>query len=157
MATLLCRAYRIESIAQLESEIFGSVLHIATFKSEDLDKVVETINATGYGLTMGFHSRVDHRVQQVCDRAHVGNLYINRNQIGAMVGIQPFGGEGLSGTGPKAGGPNYLARFTQKSPLLNGAEEELSIETEINDTFHKKTQQALAAAQLAQPIFDNSN
>jgi len=147
-------AYRIESIEQLESEIFGPVLHVATFESKDLGKVVETINATGYGLTMGFHSRVDHRVQQVCDKAHVGNLYINRNQIGAMVGIQPFGGEGLSGTGPKAGGPNYLARFTQKSPLPNSADQELSIETEANDMFHKKIQQALDVAQLAQ---DNWN
>ena len=148
-------AYRIESIEQLETEIFGPVLHIATFESKDLDKVVETINATGYGLTMGFHSRVDYHVQQVCDKAQVGNLYINRNQIGAMVGTQPFGGEGLSGTGPKAGGPNYLARYTQRISLSNNnTDQKLSLETGTNDLLHKKMQQALELAQLAQ---DNWN
>lgn len=107
-------AYRIDGIEELEREIFGPILHIATFKAEDVNNVVERINATGYGLTLGLHTRVDTRVQDVCDRAHVGNLYVNRNQIGAVVGVQPFGGEGLSGTGPKAGGPLYLHRFTRK-------------------------------------------
>ncbi|MDF2365848.1 bifunctional proline dehydrogenase/L-glutamate gamma-semialdehyde dehydrogenase PutA [Sneathiella sp.] len=107
-------AYRIDGIEELKKEIFGPVLHIATFKAEDVNKVVEKINATGYGLTLGLHTRVDTRVQDVCDRAHVGNLYVNRNQIGAVVGVQPFGGEGLSGTGPKAGGPLYLHRFMRK-------------------------------------------
>ena len=107
-------AYRIDGIEELEKEIFGPVLHIATFKAEDVTKVVEKINATGYGLTLGLHTRVDTRVQDVCDRAHVGNFYVNRNQIGAVVGVQPFGGEGLSGTGPKAGGPLYLHRFMRK-------------------------------------------
>lgn len=107
-------AYRIDGIEELEKEIFGPVLHVATFKAEDVNKVVEKINATGYGLTLGLHTRVDTRVQDVCDRAHVGNLYVNRNQIGAVVGVQPFGGEGLSGTGPKAGGPLYLHRFMKK-------------------------------------------
>ena len=77
----------------------------------DLDKVLDAVNATGMGLTFGFHSRIDDRVQQVVDRVRAGNLYINRNQIGAVVGSQPFGGEGLSGTGPKAGGPHYVPRF----------------------------------------------
>ena len=107
-------AYRIGDINELEREIFGPVLHIATFKAQDVNKVVEKINATGYGLTLGLHTRVDTRVQDVCDLAHVGNLYVNRNQIGAVVGVQPFGGEGLSGTGPKAGGPLYLRRFMKK-------------------------------------------
>ena len=102
---------RVKGIADLGREIFGPVLHIATFKSEDLPKVVKDINATGYGLTFGLHTRIDNRVQEVCEALNVGNIYVNRNQIGAVVGSQPFGGEGLSGTGPKAGGPEYLLRF----------------------------------------------
>lgn len=147
-------AYRIESIEQLDTEIFGPVLHIATFESKELANVIETINATGYGLTMGFHSRVDHRVQQVCDKAHVGNLYINRNQIGAVVGVQPFGGEGLSGTGPKAGGPHYLFRFAQKLPLPNLTSQEILMETEINEVLRDKVQQVLLTAKLAQANWD---
>ncbi len=101
----------VPGIAALEKEIFGPVLHVARFKSQDLDQVIADINATGYGLTFGLHTRIDDRVQHVCDRIHAGNIYVNRNQIGAIVGSQPFGGEGLSGTGPKAGGPHYMARF----------------------------------------------
>ncbi|MDE4173654.1 bifunctional proline dehydrogenase/L-glutamate gamma-semialdehyde dehydrogenase PutA [Phaeobacter sp. PT47_59] len=101
----------VSGIGALEREIFGPVLHVARFKSQDLDQVIDDINATGYGLTFGLHTRIDDRVQHVCDRIHAGNIYVNRNQIGAIVGSQPFGGEGLSGTGPKAGGPNYMARF----------------------------------------------
>jgi RHH-type proline utilization regulon transcriptional repressor/proline dehydrogenase/delta 1-pyrroline-5-carboxylate dehydrogenase len=95
-------------------EIFGPVLHVATFAADEVDAVIDAINASGYGLTFGLHSRIDDRVQHLADRLHVGNLYVNRNQIGAIVGSQPFGGEGLSGTGPKAGGPHYLARFTSR-------------------------------------------
>ncbi|NIZ15327.1 bifunctional proline dehydrogenase/L-glutamate gamma-semialdehyde dehydrogenase PutA [Phaeobacter sp. HF9A] len=102
---------RITGIGDLAEEIFGPVLHVATFKSHELDAVIDAINATGYGLTFGLQTRIDDRVQHVCDRIHAGNIYVNRNQIGAIVGSQPFGGEGLSGTGPKAGGPHYLARF----------------------------------------------
>ena len=102
---------KLEGIGDLEREIFGPVLHLATFKSQELDSVIDAINATGYGLTFGLHTRIDDRVQQVSERIEAGNVYINRNQIGAIVGSQPFGGEGLSGTGPKAGGPNYLPRF----------------------------------------------
>ncbi len=98
-------------IQDLEREIFGPVLHVATFKARDIDKVVDTINDRGYGLTFGLHTRIDDRVQQIVERIHVGNIYVNRNQIGAIVGSQPFGGEGLSGTGPKAGGPLYVNRF----------------------------------------------
>jgi RHH-type transcriptional regulator, proline utilization regulon repressor / proline dehydrogenase / delta 1-pyrroline-5-carboxylate dehydrogenase len=109
---------RVDGIADLGEEIFGPVLHIAPYKAGDLAKVIAAINATGYGLTMGLHSRIDDRVQQVVDSAHVGNLYVNRNQIGAVVGSQPFGGEGFSGTGPKAGGPLYAARFCQGGATL---------------------------------------
>ena len=104
---------RVRGIGDLEREIFGPVLHLATFRAQDLDKVIDAINATGYGLTFGLHTRIDDRVQYVSERIEAGNIYINRNQIGAIVGSQPFGGEGLSGTGPKAGGPNYLPRFGQ--------------------------------------------
>jgi RHH-type proline utilization regulon transcriptional repressor/proline dehydrogenase/delta 1-pyrroline-5-carboxylate dehydrogenase len=95
----------------LEREVFGPILHVLRFKGGQLDKVIDDINATGFGLTLGLHSRISGVADRVSERAQVGNLYVNRNQIGAVVGVQPFGGEGLSGTGPKAGGPHYLARF----------------------------------------------
>jgi RHH-type transcriptional regulator, proline utilization regulon repressor / proline dehydrogenase / delta 1-pyrroline-5-carboxylate dehydrogenase len=107
---------RVNGIADMRREIFGPVLHLATFKSEDLSRVVADINATGYGLTFGLHTRIDNRVDEVTKAIRAGNIYVNRNQIGAVVGSQPFGGEGLSGTGPKAGGPDYLARFTAPAP-----------------------------------------
>jgi RHH-type proline utilization regulon transcriptional repressor/proline dehydrogenase/delta 1-pyrroline-5-carboxylate dehydrogenase len=103
----------VPGIEALEREIFGPVLHVATFDGEEIGKVVDAINATGYGLTFGLHTRIDTRVQEISDGVRAGNIYVNRNQIGAIVGSQPFGGEGLSGTGPKAGGPNYLARFVR--------------------------------------------
>ena len=103
--------FRLDGIEELEEEIFGPVLHVATFDADEIDAVVDAVNAKGYGLTFGLHTRVDARVQRIVDRVDVGNVYVNRNQIGAVVGSQPFGGEGLSGTGPKAGGPHYVARF----------------------------------------------
>ncbi|MEM6304376.1 MAG: bifunctional proline dehydrogenase/L-glutamate gamma-semialdehyde dehydrogenase PutA [Pseudomonadota bacterium] len=102
---------RVNGIYDLEREVFGPVLYLATYKARDLDQVIDAINATGYGLTFGLHTRIDDRVQHVTERVAAGNIYVNRNQIGAIVGSQPFGGEGLSGTGPKAGGPSYLMRF----------------------------------------------
>ncbi len=102
---------KVGGIEDLEREIFGPVLHVATYRAEDLGSVIETVNARGFGLTFGLHTRIDTRVQEVADAVHAGNIYVNRNQIGAVVGSQPFGGEGLSGTGPKAGGPFYLPRF----------------------------------------------
>ncbi|PQO22010.1 bifunctional proline dehydrogenase/L-glutamate gamma-semialdehyde dehydrogenase [Rhodobacteraceae bacterium WD3A24] len=98
-------------IEELEREVFGPVLHLATYKARDLDRVIDAVNAKGYGLTFGLHTRIDDRVQQIVERIRAGNTYVNRNQIGAVVGSQPFGGEGLSGTGPKAGGPDYVLRF----------------------------------------------
>ena len=91
--------------------MFGPILHVVRYHGGQLDRVIDAINATGYGLTLGLHSRIAAVADFVAERARVGNLYVNRNQIGAVVGVQPFGGEGLSGTGPKAGGPHYLARF----------------------------------------------
>jgi len=105
------RAYEIESIAVLEREVFGPILHVVRYDDARLDRMLDDINATGYGLTLGVHSRVDSTVRRIVSRLRVGNAYVNRNQIGAVVGVQPFGGEGLSGTGPKAGGPRYLHRF----------------------------------------------
>ena len=102
---------RLEGIQELEEEIFGPVLHVATFEADKIDQVVDTINAQGFGLTFGLHTRVDSRVARIISRVKAGNIYVNRNQIGAIVGSQPFGGEGLSGTGPKAGGPQYVRRF----------------------------------------------
>ncbi|MCU0906749.1 MAG: bifunctional proline dehydrogenase/L-glutamate gamma-semialdehyde dehydrogenase PutA [Rhodobacteraceae bacterium] len=107
---------RVGGIADLRAEVFGPVLHVATFAADGLDRVLDDVNSAGYGLTFGLHTRIDARVQQVADRMRVGNLYVNRNQIGAVVGSQPFGGEGLSGTGPKAGGPHYLPRLTADRP-----------------------------------------
>ncbi len=103
--------FGIDRISRLEREVFGPILHVVTYQQGHLDRVVDAINATGYGLTLGVHSRIAAVADFVAERARVGNLYVNRNQIGAVVGVQPFGGEGLSGTGPKAGGPNYLPRF----------------------------------------------
>ncbi|MGN6467530.1 MAG: L-glutamate gamma-semialdehyde dehydrogenase, partial [Rhizobiaceae bacterium] len=107
--------FRVSGIGEMEREVFGPVLHLATYEPEKIDRVIADINGKGYGLTFGLHTRIDARVQHVVDAVHAGNIYVNRNQIGAVVGSQPFGGEGLSGTGPKAGGPNYLRRF-RKSP-----------------------------------------
>ena len=104
-------AFELQSLDQLKREVFGPVLHIIRYQGGKLDKVCDAINETGYGLTLGIHSRIEGTAQFVRERVHVGNVYVNRNQIGAVVGVQPFGGEGLSGTGPKAGGPHYLLRF----------------------------------------------
>lgn len=107
-------AFEIGSIAELDKEHFGPILHVVRYAAEDLEQVVGDINATGYGLTLGLHSRNEETARRIEALAHVGNLYVNRNQIGAVVGVQPFGGHGLSGTGPKAGGPNYLMRFVNE-------------------------------------------
>jgi RHH-type transcriptional regulator, proline utilization regulon repressor / proline dehydrogenase / delta 1-pyrroline-5-carboxylate dehydrogenase len=114
------RAYEIPGLSTLKREVFGPILHVIRWKGEDLDKVIDAINATGYGLTLGVHSRIDETVEKISRRVRVGNCYVNRNQIGAVVGVQPFGGEGLSGTGPKAGGPHYLLRFaTERTLTIN--------------------------------------
>ncbi|TAN05922.1 MAG: bifunctional proline dehydrogenase/L-glutamate gamma-semialdehyde dehydrogenase PutA [Rhodanobacteraceae bacterium] len=111
------RAYEIPTLAVLDHEVFGPILHVVRYKGGELDKVIDQVNATGYGLTLGIHSRIDETVDYIASRMRVGNCYVNRNQIGAIVGSQPFGGEGLSGTGPKAGGPHYLLRFAVERSL----------------------------------------
>ncbi|MCA3556490.1 trifunctional transcriptional regulator/proline dehydrogenase/L-glutamate gamma-semialdehyde dehydrogenase [Aestuariivirga sp.] len=106
----------IDDIGQLQREVFGPVLHVLRWKRGDLDQLIDRINATGYGLTFGLHTRLDETILAVTERVKAGNLYVNRNIIGAVVGVQPFGGRGLSGTGPKAGGPLYLGRLVRKAP-----------------------------------------
>ncbi|WP_412503793.1 bifunctional proline dehydrogenase/L-glutamate gamma-semialdehyde dehydrogenase PutA [Shewanella indica] len=112
-------AVEIDSIKVLEKEHFGPILHVIRFKASELDKVIADINSTGFGLTLGIHSRNEGHALSVADQVNVGNVYINRNQIGAVVGVQPFGGQGLSGTGPKAGGPHYLTRFMTEKTRTN--------------------------------------
>ncbi len=109
------------SLAELTREIFGPVLHIIRYRRVDLDRLIDDVNATGYGLTFGLHTRLDGTVARVTERVKAGNLYINRNIIGAVVGVQPFGGRGLSGTGPKAGGPLYLGRLIRDAHMLGDA------------------------------------
>jgi RHH-type proline utilization regulon transcriptional repressor/proline dehydrogenase/delta 1-pyrroline-5-carboxylate dehydrogenase len=103
-------------IADVRREVFGPVLHVLRYRREDLDRLIDAINATGYGLTFGLHTRIDETIAHVTSRMAAGNIYVNRNVIGAVVGVQPFGGRGLSGTGPKAGGPLYLARLVKRAP-----------------------------------------
>jgi RHH-type proline utilization regulon transcriptional repressor/proline dehydrogenase/delta 1-pyrroline-5-carboxylate dehydrogenase len=107
---------KISDIAQLQREVFGPVLHVIRYRREQVDALVDAINATGYGLTFGIHTRLDETIDRLAPRIKVGNIYVNRNMIGAIVGVQPFGGRGLSGTGPKAGGPLYLGRLVKKAP-----------------------------------------
>ena len=115
-------AVEIDGIARLEREVFGPILHVVRFQGSRIDQVVDEINASGYGLTLGVHTRIDGVARRVAARARVGNVYVNRNMIGAVVGVQPFGGCGLSGTGPKAGGPHYLPRFaTEQTVTINTA------------------------------------
>ena len=110
----------IESVSEIGREVFGPVLHVLRYAREALPQLLEDINATGYGLTLGVHTRIDETVAQVIGTARAGNIYVNRNTVGAVVGVQPFGGEGLSGTGPKAGGPLYMMRLLAERPVQAG-------------------------------------
>jgi RHH-type proline utilization regulon transcriptional repressor/proline dehydrogenase/delta 1-pyrroline-5-carboxylate dehydrogenase len=134
-------ALSVGGIADLEREVFGPVLHVARFAAAEIDAVVDAVNASGYGLTFGMHSRIDDRVEAVSARLRVGNIYVNRNQIGAVVGAQPFGGEGLSGTGPKAGGPAYVPRMTRPERIARPAPDAPAADVEA-------VRQALAAARV---------
>lgn len=149
----------VNGIEDIKEEIFGPVLHIATYHSDELDTVIDAINATGYGLTFGFHSRIDDRVQHVIDRVEAGNIYINRNQIGAVVGSQPFGGDGLSGTGPKAGGPKYIRRFMKpdviSSPMMDGNNIALEIIEQAFEQMSHKVRE-LECEQLPGPTGESN-
>ncbi|WP_129777277.1 bifunctional proline dehydrogenase/L-glutamate gamma-semialdehyde dehydrogenase PutA [Peristeroidobacter soli] len=115
-------AVEIEALSQLTGEVFGPIVHLIRYQAHQLDKVIEAVNATGFGLTLGVHTRVDATARYIAARVRAGNVYVNRNMIGAVVGVQPFGGRGLSGTGPKAGGPYYLHRFaTEQTVTVNTA------------------------------------
>ena len=135
----------LDKVSSLKREIFGPVLHVVRYASQDLPALLEEINATGYGLTMGVHTRIDETIAYVASNAKVGNLYVNRNMVGAVVGVQPFGGEGLSGTGPKAGGPVYLYRLLSKRPenaatqTLARQDETFPLDTSMRNlqTYHK--------------------
>ncbi|GLQ32112.1 bifunctional proline dehydrogenase/L-glutamate gamma-semialdehyde dehydrogenase PutA [Litoribrevibacter albus] len=135
---------KVSGIEELEEEIFGPVLHVATFSAKNLDNVVASINRKGYGLTFGLHTRVNSRVDRIVNQVAVGNIYVNRNQIGAIVGSQPFGGEGLSGTGPKAGGPHYVKRFTRSRTEPH--QEGFSGQIIDGDKLHKMISQLDVAA-----------
>jgi RHH-type transcriptional regulator, proline utilization regulon repressor / proline dehydrogenase / delta 1-pyrroline-5-carboxylate dehydrogenase len=114
--------FELGDAGQLTSEVFGPILHVVRYRAENLERVLQAIERTGYGLTLGIHSRIDDTIEAIVDRVQIGNIYVNRNMIGAVVGVQPFGGNGLSGTGPKAGGPHYLARFaTEQTVTINTA------------------------------------
>jgi RHH-type transcriptional regulator, proline utilization regulon repressor / proline dehydrogenase / delta 1-pyrroline-5-carboxylate dehydrogenase len=114
--------FELASAEDLAEEVFGPILHVVRYRASDLEKVLDTIDAKGYGLTLGLHTRIETTIQRVVKRLSVGNIYANRNMIGAVVGVQPFGGHGLSGTGPKAGGPHYLLRFgTEQTVTINTA------------------------------------
>ena len=109
----------IESINEVQEEIFGPVLHVVSYNSNEIKKLCEEINNLGFGLTLGIHSRIDHIINYVTKVCNIGNIYVNRNIVGAVVGVQPFGGQGLSGTGPKAGGPHYLSRLCHEHSISN--------------------------------------
>jgi RHH-type proline utilization regulon transcriptional repressor/proline dehydrogenase/delta 1-pyrroline-5-carboxylate dehydrogenase len=114
--------FELSDASELTEEVFGPILHLVRYRADKLGHVLQSIERTGYGLTLGIHSRIDDTIEDVIDRLQVGNIYVNRNMIGAVVGVQPFGGHGLSGTGPKAGGPHYLARFaTEQTVTINTA------------------------------------
>jgi RHH-type proline utilization regulon transcriptional repressor/proline dehydrogenase/delta 1-pyrroline-5-carboxylate dehydrogenase len=112
--------FRLRALDQLKTEEFGPILHVAPYRAGQLPQVLNAIRRTGFGLTLGVHSRLESMAEHVFRSAPVGNTYVNRNMIGAVVGVQPFGGQGLSGTGPKAGGPHYLLRFaTERTLTIN--------------------------------------
>jgi len=130
----------VDGIQDLEREIFGPVLHIARFEAKSFSKVLDDVNNSGYGLTFGLHTRIDERAKTIADRLQVGNIYVNRNQVGAVVESQPFGGEGLSGTGPKAGGPHYVQRFTRaespRSEVVEGKRASLKqVQDAVQDLY----------------------
>ncbi|GAF60846.1 proline dehydrogenase [Psychrobacter sp. JCM 18903] len=136
---VLPTAIEVKSIDVIGGEHFGPILHVLRYQARDLNKLIDAINATGFGLTLGIHSRIENTVEHIERRAFVGNTYINRNQIGAVVNVQPFGGCGLSGTGPKAGGPHYVARLMQLSSESNSGNQ-----TTANTTTQTTTQTELA-------------
>jgi RHH-type proline utilization regulon transcriptional repressor/proline dehydrogenase/delta 1-pyrroline-5-carboxylate dehydrogenase len=115
----------IAAVSDLPGEVFGPVLHVLRYRREDMEAVVRSVNDTGFGLTFGVHSRIDETIDRAVTASNAGNQYVNRNMIGAVVGVQPFGGQGLSGTGPKAGGPLYVQRLLSQRPPVEAPSGEL--------------------------------
>ena len=129
------RLYEIENLSVLKQEVFGPCVHVIRFKGTELNNVIHQVNGTGFGLTMGIHTRIEGRAEFLARASRAGNIYVNRNMIGAVVGVQPFGGRGLSGTGPKAGGPNYLPRLLQeKASPTNSQQTNEKPETTVTET-----------------------
>ncbi len=147
------KLYEIDHISALKQEVFGPCVHIIRFKAKRIQNVVEEINSTGYGLTMGIHTRIEQRAADLANRSKAGNIYINRNMIGAVVGVQPFGGRGLSGTGPKAGGPNYLPRLMKE--VSTPKEDELQLDDPSLETDDKAIIEATRFMKKAQDIEDS--
>ena len=151
---------KVNGMEDMQHEIFGPVLHLATFKAHEVDTIVADINRSGYGLTFGLHTRIDDRVEQITSALNVGNMYINRNQIGAIVGSQPFGGEGLSGTGPKAGGPRYVRRFTTKredwGEALSGAPADMSALQRAVDRLNDRPRETITTLDLPGPTGESN-
>ena len=152
---------KVDGIQDMDREIFGPVLHVATYKAHEIGRVVSDVNDSGYGLTFGLHTRIDDRVEALTTSLDVGNIYVNRNQIGAIVGSQPFGGEGLSGTGPKAGGPHYVRRFARSAPLpaiAPAREEPLAIATVQSalDAMPPVPRTCIASASLPGPTGESN-
>jgi RHH-type transcriptional regulator, proline utilization regulon repressor / proline dehydrogenase / delta 1-pyrroline-5-carboxylate dehydrogenase len=148
------RLYQIDNINVLQREVFGPCVHIIRFKAKDLNKVIEQVNSTGFGLTMGIHSRIEERALELARLSKAGNVYINRNMIGAIVGVQPFGGRGLSGTGPKAGGPHYLSRLMIEKATPKIVESDYEPEQDIavlsDDAGRKQAQTIMQNAEAAE-------
>ena len=144
-------AYRTRELRRTEKRVFGPVLHVVRYNRNELDKLVEQINASGYGLTLGVHTRIDETIAQVTGSAKVGNLYVNRNMVGAVVGVQPFGGEGLSGTGPKSRRPALPVSSALQSPAgtrsasLSPARMRASAGRPVENAAGKKTAAGAAA------------
>ena len=142
------RLYEIEDISVLTKEVFGPCVHIVRFNGEEIEEVINKINGTGFGLTMGIHTRIEQRAEKLARLSRAGNVYINRNMIGAIVGVQPFGGRGLSGTGPKAGGPNYLTRLVKEkaTPIEVPSAEISALHSDAQATTHADALMVHAAA-----------
>lgn len=133
------RLYEIENLSVLKEEVFGPCVHVIRFKGEEVDDVIDQINGTGFGLTMGIHTRIETKSQYLAARSRAGNIYVNRNMIGAVVGVQPFGGRGLSGTGPKAGGPMYLTRLVKDKASVEDRALSNEALTQLENSFDAST------------------
>jgi len=138
--------YELEDISILQREVFGPAVHVIRYAADELDSVIDAVNATGYGLTLGIHSRIESKAEYIAQHVKVGNVYINRNMIGAVVGVQPFGGCGLSGTGPKAGGPHYLTRLRNDvAGEVTGQKDEASLTGSLDQTLQPSLDQPISA------------